>query len=89
MRISFSFAFYAPCGVSLLQHMSTHVACLTVSLDISSLSTCAAAAIMRIPHVSYTHISVATRHTGVFAMRLAVRWQNGHEAEEVSRRVVS
>ena len=60
-----------------------------MSLDISSLSTCAAAAIMRIPHVSYTHISVATRHTGIFAMRLAVRWQNGHEAEEVSRRVVS
>ena len=49
-------------------HMSTHVASLTVSLGISSLSTCAPAAIMHIPHVSYIYLSVATCHSGAFAM---------------------
>ena len=69
MYISVSFAFYAPCGMLPLQRMSTHAACLSVSLGISSLSTCTTAAIMHIPHVSYTHISVAICHTCAFALR--------------------
>ena len=59
------------------------------TLGISSLSTCAPAAIMHIPHVSYTHLSVATCHSGALPCLLAVRWQNGHEAEEVTRRVIN
>ena len=48
MYISVSFAFYAPCVMSPLQHMS-------VSLGIWSLGTSATAAFMHIPHASYTH----------------------------------
>ena len=69
MYISVSFAFYAPCVMSPLQHMSTYVCCSSVSLGIWSLGTSATAAFMHIPHASYTHISVATCHTGAFALR--------------------
>ena len=64
-----AFAFYAACGMSPLQGMSTDVACLSVALGISSLSSSATAAIMHIPHLSYTHSSVATCRTAAFAMR--------------------
>ena len=70
---SVSFASYAPCGFCRLHRMSTHVACLSVSLGIWSLSTSATAALMHVSHVLHMRgtciISVATCHTAAFAMR--------------------